>query len=174
MLSSAVYRLDRTNTTAPDPADPAKTIQTGSQRTTGFELGASGTISNAWKIAGGYGYQDALITSRTSAALARAKVALVPRHTLSLWNKYRFGRAVGVGVGVIHQARMFAAIDNTVTLPSFVRFDAAAYLTLSRSVRAQLNVENLFDRTYYLTSSGNNNISPGSPRAFRVALMTGF
>ena len=41
-LTAAVYRLDRTNTTAPDPVDPSKTVQTGSQRTKGFELGATG------------------------------------------------------------------------------------------------------------------------------------
>ena len=34
-LTGAVYQLDRENTSAPDPVDPSRTVQTGSQRTRG-------------------------------------------------------------------------------------------------------------------------------------------
>src|SRR5262249_47732753 len=36
-LTAAVYRLDRTNTRATDPNDPTRIVQTGAQRTDGFE-----------------------------------------------------------------------------------------------------------------------------------------
>ncbi len=172
-LSGAVYRLDRTNTSAPDPVDPSRTIQTGSQRTRGFELGATGHLTSRWQIAAGYANQDAYITSQTAQAPEGAKVPLVPRKTISLWNKYQIHRMWGVGVGVVYQDQMFAAIDNAVTLPSFTRFDAGAYFTLTRELRAQVNVENVFDKKYFITSHSNNNISPGSPRAVRVALTAG-
>jgi catecholate siderophore receptor len=81
---------------------------------------------------------------------------------------------VGVGVGVIYQDDMFAAIDDAVTLPSFVRVDAAAYYTVNRWLRLQANIENLFDRTYYPTAHSSNNITPGSPRAVRLSVITGF
>jgi catecholate siderophore receptor len=82
--------------------------------------------------------------------------------------------SVGVGVGVIYQDDMFAAIDDAVTLPSFVRVDAAAYYTVNRWLRLQANIENVFDRTYYPTAHSNNNITPGSPRAVRLSVITGF
>ncbi|MGH7525124.1 MAG: TonB-dependent siderophore receptor [Gemmatimonadales bacterium] len=173
-LTAAVYQLDRTNTTAPDPVDPSRTVQTGSQRTKGFEFGATGNLTDAWQVAAGYANQDAYLTSTTTAAAAGAQVPLVPRNTLSLWNRYQVTRRWGLGAGVIYQDDMFAAIDNAVTLPSFTRFDAAAYLTLSRELRAQINVENVFDKRYYVTSHSNNNISPGSPRAVRASLTAGF
>lgn len=173
-VTSAVYRLDRTNTTAPDPNDPAKTVQTGSQRTNGFELGVTGSITPAWQIAGGYANQDAEITSRTTAANVGAKVPVVPMNTISLWNRYRVVPRLGLGLGVVYQDKMYAAIDNAVALPSFTRFDAAAFVTLNQFVRAQVNVENLFDKEYFVTSHSNNNITPGSPRALRVSLVTGF
>jgi catecholate siderophore receptor len=69
---------------------------------------------------------------------------------------------------------MYAALDNRVTLPAYTDADAALYLTLGRNVRAQAFVENLFDTEYYETAHSNNNISPGSSRAFRLSLMTGF
>jgi catecholate siderophore receptor len=68
---------------------------------------------------------------------------------------------------------MYAASDDAVTLPSFTRFDAAAYYAMSRHLRVQVNLENLFDRKYYATAHSNDNITPGSPRAVRVAVTTG-
>jgi catecholate siderophore receptor len=173
-LTAAAYRLDRTNTTAPDALDPSKIVQTGSQRTNGFEIGATGNITDDWQVAGGYANQDAFVTSRTAAAAPGAKAALVPRNTFSLWNRYQIVPAFGLGAGVIYQDRMFAAIDDAVTLPGFTRIDCAAFFTVTRDLRLQVNVENVFDKSYYITSNGNNNISPGSPRAVRASLSAGF
>jgi catecholate siderophore receptor len=173
-LSGAVYRLDRTNTSAPDPLDPSRTVQTGSQRTRGIELGATGNPTARWQIAAAYALQDAEITSRTAQAEPGAKVPVVPENTLTLWNRYQLHRLWGVGLGVIYQDDMFAAIDNAVTLPGFTRFDAGVFFTLNDHLRAQVNVENLFDEEYFITSHSNNNISPGSPRAVRASMTAGF
>jgi catecholate siderophore receptor len=169
-LTAAVYRLDRTNTSAPDPADPSRIVQTGAQRTTGFELGAAGNVTRAWQVVGGFASQNARIVSATSAAKSGARVPLVPHQTLSLWNRVQLMPAVGVGFGVVRQSDVFAAIDNTVTLPGFTRADGALLLRINRALGAQVNVENLFDRRYYATSQGNNNIMPGAKRTLRISL----
>ncbi len=172
-FTAAAYRLDRTNTTAPDPTTPSLVVQTGAQRTTGWEAGIAGSVTSRWQVAGGYTNQVARIVSRTSAAAAGARVPMVPRHTLSLWNRLQPFTRAGAALGVVHQASMFAAIDNTVTLPAFTRLDGAIFLTLAPSVRAQLNVENLLDRRYYATAHSNNNIMPGSSRRIRIGLDVG-
>lgn len=74
----------------------------------------------------------------------------------------------------MHRTDMYAAIDNTVVLPGYTRVDAAAYFVVRRGLRLQANVENLFDRTYYLNADNNTNISPGFRRALRVAVIAGF
>jgi catecholate siderophore receptor len=173
-LTGAVYQLDRSNTSAPDPVDPSRTVQTGSQRTRGVELGASGNLTSRWQVAAAYALQDAEITSRTAQAEPGAEVPVVPEHTLSLWNRYQVHRMWGVGVGLVHQDEMFASVDNTVSLPGFTRFDAGVYFTLNGHLHAQVNVENLFDEEYFITSHSNNNISPGSPRAVRASITAGF
>ena len=173
-LTTAAYQLDRTNTTAPNPNGDGTIVQTGSQRTNGVELGVAGRVLPAWEVAGGWAVQTARLRSRTSAARAGATPALVPHTTLSLWNRVRLPRDLGVGLGVVHQGRMYAAIDNAVTLPAFTRLDAAVFLPLGRLVRAQLNVENLLDRRYFATSHGNNNIMPGASRTVRLTLGSGF
>ncbi len=173
-VTAATYRLNRTNTRSVDPNDPSRIVQTGAQRTNGFETALSGSVTRAWQVSGGYAFQNAYVTSRTSAAAAGAQVALVPHHTVSLWNHYRFPRRIGAGLGVIRQTGMFAAIDNTVRLPGFTRIDAALSYSLTKAMSLQANVENLFDRTYYATAHSNNNILPGSPRAMRVSLTVRF
>ena len=173
-LAGAVYRLDRTNTTAPDPNDPTRTVQTGSQRTRGFELSATGTVTPSWQVVGGYANQVATVTSRTAAAAVGARVPLVPRNTFSLWNRYQLIPALGLGLGVVYQDDMYAAIDNSVGLPSFARVDAAAYYRVARYLRVQVNVENLFNKAYYATAYSNDNITPGAPRAVRAAVVTVF
>lgn len=174
ILTAAVYRQNRTNTRATDPNDPTRILQTGSQRTNGFEVELNGSITRAWTIAGGYAHQSAMITSATTAAPAGARVALVPRHTVSLWNKYQIVPRFGVGLGIVHRSDMFAAIDNTVVLPGYTRVDAAAYFRLSEKWKLQAHLDNAFNQKYYLNADGNNNISPGSPRGIRISLIAGF
>jgi catecholate siderophore receptor len=174
VFSAAAYRLDRDNTRANDPANPSRVVQTGSQRTNGVELDLRGEVTTAWEVAGGYSYQNAFISSATTAAMYGARVPLVPRSATSLWNRVRVTDRLALGAGIIHQSKSFAAIDNTVTLPGFTKLDGAMYYGLGRNLRAQINVENLFDVRYYPTANNNNNISPGAPRSVRFSLGTAF
>ena len=173
-LTSAFYQLDRTNTRSTDPTDPTRIIQTGSTRTNGFEFGVNGSVTTDWSVAGGYAYQDAFIRSATTAAAAGAQVAQVPHHNFSLWNKYQITRQRGAGVGVIYRSKMFAGVDNTVTLPGYTRVDAAVYYVFNRQWRLQANVENLGNTRYFINADSNTNISPGSSRAVRVMLRAFF
>jgi catecholate siderophore receptor len=167
-LTAAAYRLDRTNTRATDPNDPTRIVQTGSQRTNGFEAGLTGSVTRDWNIMGGYSYQDAFVTSATVNAPAGARVAQVPRNTFSLWNHYRFSRKWRAGLGLIHRSDMYAAIDNRVVLPGYLRADAAVFYNFTEKLGLQANVENLFNKKYYVNADSNDNISPGYPRAARV------
>jgi catecholate siderophore receptor len=173
-LTTAVYRLNRTNTRATDPNDPTRIIQTGEQRTNGYEAGVNGRVTAAWTIAGGYAYQHAEVTHATAAARAGAEVAQVPHHTFSLWNHVQLLPRLGAAAGLIRRSEMFAGIDNTVVLPGYTRADAAAYFSFRKGLRLQVNVENLFDTTYFVNADSNTNISPGLPRTLRVALTTVF
>jgi catecholate siderophore receptor len=125
-------------------------------------------------MAGGYAYQNAYITSATTAALAGQQVAQVPHHSFSLWNDYQVLPKLGGGIGIVNRSDMFAAVDNTVTLPGYTRIDAAVYYSLAERARLQVNIENLFDKTYFVNADSNNNISFGFPRAIRAGLIVRF
>ncbi len=174
-LTAALYQLDRKNIAITDPADATRTILVDGQRAKGIELGATGRISKQWSIMAGYAYQTGEITQTQSATVrAGARLAQLPRHTFSLWNRYDLTKQFGVGVGAIYREKIFTSTDNTVHLPGFVRYDLALFYRINDRFRAQLNVENLLDRVYYSSAHSNNNITPGSPRAFKFSVTTRF
>lgn len=172
-LTLAAYQLDRSNVAITDPADPTRTLLVDGQRARGLEFGITGRVTSRWSVAGGYAYQDGQIkTTQSPTIRAGARLAQLPRHTFSLWNRAELSERWGLGVGLIHRGEIFANIDNTVRLPGFTRVDAAIFCRLSKNFRAQLNIENLLDRTYYASAHSNTNITPGSPRAFRLSVTT--
>jgi catecholate siderophore receptor len=173
-ITAAVFRLNRTNTRSTDPNDPTRIVQTGSQRTNGFEVGWNGRVTRAWRVAGGYSWQNAFVTSATVSARAGAQVAQTPHHTFSFWNNYQLTSRLGAGLGLLNRTDMWAAIDNTVTLPGYVRADAAAFYALGEHARLQVNCENLLGRRYFINADGNNNISFGAPRTLRAGLIFRF
>lgn len=174
-FSAAIYRLDRSNVAITDPADPTKSLLVDGQRAEGVEIGLTGRITKSWSIAGGYAYQDGHIkTTQSATVVAGARLAQLPRHTFSLWNRYDLNSQWGFGLGAIYRDDIYASTDNSVTLPSFVRVDAAVFYNISKHLRAQLNLENALNRNYYVTANSNTNITPGSPRALRFSLTAKF
>lgn len=162
-LTAAVFRLDRTNTTTPDPNNPTATIVAGATRTKGAELALVGRLTPAWQVSAGYTYQDAHLRGNDA-----VRVAQVPHHQVALWNRYELAPGFGVGLGVVHQSRQWAALHNpgvspATLLPSFTRVDAAVYYDVSERFGLQLNVENVLDEAYFSDAHNNNNISVGAP-----------
>ena len=173
-LTGAVFRLDRTNVITPTSNTGGAAFLAGSQRTEGIEIGLSGRITQNLSVMGGYAYQDGEITSTTEEAEKGATLAELPRNTFSMWSRYNFTPRIGAAFGVIYRSSMFAAVDNTVRVPDFTRVDAALFAQLTKQVRAQINIENLFDTHYFASVHNNNNISPGSPIAVRATLVANF
>jgi catecholate siderophore receptor len=185
-LSAALFRTDRDDVRVADPANPGFFLKTGKQRTEGVEIGMQGAITRFWQIYGGFAFLDGRIASPVTTAgttpgvagaviPAGARLQLVPQRTLSVWNRFSFGDAWGAGLGVIHQSEAFASVSNAVQLPKFWRADGALYYTFrGGKTRLAFNVENLFDKKYFPTVDGDNNISPGAPRSARLTLTTKF
>ena len=163
----ALFQLDRTNATTPDPANPLTTINIGQTRTKGLEFGVSGRLARHWQVSGGYTYQDAKLRGNDVVRLSQ-----VPKHQVALWNRFDVTPQLGAGVGVIRQSSQFAAIRTTpatTRLPGYTRLDAALFYTVSDRFQVQFNVENLLNETYFAEAHNNNNITPGAPINARLS-----
>ena len=132
-------------------------------------------VTSRWSVISGYALQRGeILESLSATARAGAELAQVPRHSISIWNRYELTRKYGVGLGLIHRTSVFTSTDNTVTLPAFTRVDAGFFATLTGHIQAQINVENVMNTRYFASAHSNTNITPGSPRAVRMAISTRF
>jgi catecholate siderophore receptor len=167
-ITAALFQLDRTNTTTPDPTNPTVTIVAGATRTRGAELALVGQIMPAWQVSAGYTYQDSHLRGNDA-----IRVAQVPKHQVALWNRYELFPGFGLGLGVIHQSKQWAALHNptgnmATLLPSFTRVDAAVFYDVTERLGLQLNVENVLDESYFSDAHNNNNITVGAPLNTRL------
>lgn len=173
LFTGALFQLDRKNQSV--AIAPGVNAIIGESRTEGGEIALTGYLTDEWEVVAGYGYQEAeVVQGALTSPTTGNTIALVPRHTFSLWNKYQFLPNWAAGLGVISRSDMYANVDNNVTLPGFARVDAALFWDINEDVKAQLNVENVFDIDYYSTAHSNNNITPGSPRAAYFTLTSRF
>jgi catecholate siderophore receptor len=174
--TAALYQLNRTN--VPLAVGGGLFAISGSNIIKGFETALTGYITNEWQSTLGYAYTDARIGSDTNSSTAANPppptilkgnvVQLVPFNQFSWWNKYQFTPVWSAALGVIYFSDSYAASDDFVKLPGFVRFDAGVYARIDDHWRAQLNIENIFNKGYFASADGNNNISPGQGRTVRL------
>lgn len=172
-FTTALFRLDRSNTRATDPIS-GNAVLSGSSRAEGIEFSLVGHAAEDLDLSLGYALQDGEIRTTTSAAPAGRKLAQLPRHQASAWARYDFTPRFGLGLGVVHQSGTRTTISNAVRLPAFIRIDAAAYYEVSDAVTVQLNVENLTDADYFPAAHTDNNISTGKPLNVKATLRVKF
>lgn len=166
----AFYHLTRNNLVTPDLAsgDPLARIVVGEQRSQGVEFDMTGRVTNALSVIGSYAYTDTKVTKDNS-GLQDKRLPGVPLHGGSLWLKYDFAelsgpaKGVSVGFGAYVSGSRHGDIQNTFTLPGYVRLDGfAAYRWMIGPTRAiaQVTVRNLLNHEYYENADLNSNVAP--------------
>ncbi len=158
----ALYTADKKNVAYSelDESTGLTVVKTaGLVRARGFEVDIAGALTDKIDLIASYGFTDAKIVKGDYADLRPVNV---PRHTASLFMTYDFGEIGGsgntlkIGGGVRAVSERAGINTNAYFLPGYAVIDAfAAYtLNLERPLALQLNVKNLFDRTYYTSSIG--------------------
>jgi iron complex outermembrane receptor protein len=142
----------------------------GEVRSRGLEVDVSGQLSDRWSLIGSYAYTDAEVTEDpTYKGKALQNVA---KNSGSLSAVYDFGALIGgdqlrVGAGARYVGERAGNAVNDFDLPSYTVADAfATYETRleGQKVKFQLNVKNLFDRTYYTSAASRFFVSMGDSR----------
>ncbi|WP_298013796.1 TonB-dependent siderophore receptor [uncultured Castellaniella sp.] len=163
-LTAAVFRVETTNARITD-ANGLYSMA-GDKHVDGFELGFSGSITPQWQVYGGYTYLKSRIGNdgKTGAASNEGKVfPNTPESSFSLWNTYAFTPKFTAGVGAYYVDKQYGNEANTITIPSYWRFDAMAGYQFNKTVDLQINVNNLFNKTYYDKAYASHyaSIAPG-------------
>ena len=142
----------------------------GEVRSRGLEVDLTGQLSDRWSMIGSYAYTDAEVTQDPT--YKGKKLQNVAKNTGSLSAVYDFGTVIGgdqlrVGAGARYVGERAGNAVNDFDLPSYTVADAfASYDTRveGQKVKFQLNVKNLFDRTYYTSAASRFFVSMGDAR----------
>lgn len=203
-----------------DPVNPTLQMLDGHSRVDGLALGLTGNITPEWLVFANYTYlKSKIIQSVSDFCLANPSAACgnqdplnaavviadpaagdrliqTPKHSGSLYTSYKLPFGLEVGYGVTYQGSF--ALNQTV-LRNQRQFYSDDYWVhraflawnFNNGLTAQLNVQNLFDKTYYtgirnnigsaLTGATINNgivsggwATPGEGRAARLSLFYSF
>lgn len=153
----------------------------GRVRSQGVEVDLAGSLTENTNIIASYGYTDAKVLEDPD--YAGKPLPNVPRHTGSLFLTYDIhnafaGNTLTLGGGGHGVSRRSATNGADYYLPGYFVADAfAAYkMKLQYPVTLQVNVKNLFDKTYYTSSIATNNLGNqiGDPREVQFTVKMAF
>ncbi|RNF31825.1 hypothetical protein NM04_05085 [Massilia aurea] len=164
--TAALYQIKKDDIITRDPENPALSVQGGSQTSQGAEVSASVSLAPGWRMDANVAYTDAEFDELLEAGnVSRAgnRPANVPKVSSNLWLTHRAGDW-RTSAGLRYVGERFISNANTQTLPAYTTLDASIGWALSRNVQLQLNLRNLTDKLYAITSYGSSQYLLGDER----------
>ncbi|ARN33461.1 Fe(3+)-pyochelin receptor [Pseudomonas aeruginosa M8A.4] len=183
-LSLAAFRIDLENNPQEDPDHPGPLnnpfyISGGKVRSQGFELEGTGYLTPYWSLSAGYTYTSTEYLKDSQNDSGTRYSTFTPRHLLRLWSNYDLpwqDRRWSVGGGL--QAQSDYSVDYrgvSMRQGGYALVNMRLGYKIDEHWTAAVNVNNLFDRTYYQSLSNPNwNNRYGEPRSFNVSLRGAF
>ncbi|MFL8991559.1 TonB-dependent receptor [Pseudomonas sp. QLc11A] len=167
----ALFDIEKRNVLVANAEGPTTIYSAaGKVRSRGLEVDLSGQLTDRWSMIGSYAYTDAEVTE--DPVYKGNQLQNVAKNSGSLSAVYDFGSVIGadqlrVGAGARYVGERAGNAVNDFDLPSYTVADAfATYDTRldGQKVKFQLNVKNLFDRTYYTSAASRFFVSMGDSR----------
>ncbi len=174
-LTTALYRLAKTNVRETSLIDPTTSILAGNYRVYGFEVGVTGHITPNWQIFAGYSYNDAEIVSSPNINELHHSPPNAPKHNFSTFTEYKtpwYGIEIGGGVNLLSSRTASSLpVTGTTTIeraPGYKIGQLFAKAPINDRLTAQVNITNISDQVYY------DGLHPGHiiTGAARAALFT--
>lgn len=130
-----------------------------------MELNIAGEILPGWNMIAGYAYTDARITEDNTFETGD-RLNNVPENSFNLWTSYELQegtlQGLGFGLGFFYVGERQGDLENSFTLPSYLRTDAAIFYNRGQ-FRAALNFRNLFDVEYFESAYDSLNVFAAEP-----------
>jgi outer membrane receptor for ferric coprogen and ferric-rhodotorulic acid len=146
----ALFRINDDNRAISDPNHAIGSIPGGKARNQGVELEVSGQVLPNWNVYAGYTYLNVKFDSDE----ANLTDGTDPKHLFKLWTNYRLTEGalkdVTLGGGVLSQSDTYRGV----TQGGYAIFNAQVGYKVNRNVDVALQVNNLFNRDYYIRPPG--------------------
>lgn len=166
----AVYKIDKKNVLTTNPANTDFAVSAGEVGSKGIELDVAGALTRSLRQSASYAYTDAVVTRGDNLIVTGSRFPNVPRHSASLLlvSRFRVGEASAtLGGGAVYAGKRLGdvAVSSSFTLPAYTTARLNASYAPSARVLLSLNIDNLFDKTYYASSYSQLWVAPGTARS---------
>lgn len=173
--SIALFDLRDENRAFQDPDNPGFFFNAGEVESKGWEAEVAGSPAPGWDIQAGYTrLETEYLRDRNNEGLPFS--TWEPRHTFKLWSVRRFGNglleglSVGLGVNAVSSSTAGTGTSAVRRQGGYAITNALLSYRIDEHFTLALNLNNLFDRTYYTRLGGLNTYNTyGEP--FNFALM---
>nr|MCU0775092.1 TonB-dependent siderophore receptor [Ideonella sp.] len=174
----AVFQVRQENILVVDDPSAFTLAAIGKARSQGLEIDLQGELARDLSLWASYAYVDAKTSNAFNDANfgvpvpAGTRLLNVPRHSLSLQLVQSLavaGRGLQVGGGLVHVGERSGEFTSGFELPAYTVARAFAAYELSKATTVRVDVDNLFDETYYTNSFSALWVQPGTPRSVRVS-----
>jgi iron complex outermembrane receptor protein len=175
----AVFRVKQKNILVAADASAATQLAIGRARSQGLEIDLQGEIAEGWSLWGSYAYVDAKTSNTFNdpnfgvAVPAGSRLLNVPKQTLSLQlvrSMALAGRGLQLGGGLLHVGERSGEFTTNFKLPAYQVARAFVAYEVAKATTLRLDVDNLFNETYYTNSFSALWVQPGAQRSARVSV----
>jgi len=149
-LTAAVFKTEKTDGRSFDPVT-GEVALTGNSEVQGFEMGATGHITDRWELSAGYTYLDAKTVKYANSTqnFDGNRSKFIAPNSASVWSTYALTDRWKVGAGANYMDERYLDDANTRTLDAYWRYDAMVAYRVNKNLDLQFNVLNLTDETIY-------------------------
>jgi iron complex outermembrane recepter protein len=167
----ALFDITKRNVLTPDPQNAGFSVAAGRVTSRGVEFDLAGQVTRDWRLTGSLSYADV-------DAGGGARLLNVPRINGSMLAVYEGalsdGGRYGVGGGLTHMGARLGETGTRFELPAYTTAKLMAYWRLTPTLRVSVDVDNVFDTTYYTSSYSRLWVTPGTPRNFTLGVQAKF
>lgn len=169
-VTGALFRTDKTNTRETDPTAPTTVyILSGVQRVQGAEVDVAGSLTDEWKVFGGYAFMPSKVLSGPPNAYPGNALPNAPQQSASIWSTYDLPCHWTVGTGFNYMDARYSGVNNLNCSPGYWTQQAMVAYHINKNIDLQMNVYNLWNEQY-IDLVGAHQVVPGAGRTFVVTM----
>lgn len=184
--TAALFDIRKRNVLTTNPANTSFSVAAGEIRSKGIEFDLAGQVTARWRMNASLVINDVEITKDNTLEVG-GRLLNVPRINGSVLAVYENtlanGQLYGIGGGFTHVGERLGQARTQVQanagtaafeLPSYTTAKLVGYWRISPKLRMTVDIDNLFDTTYYTSSYSSVWVTPGTARTLTVGLQAKF
>ena len=161
-LTAALFRTEKLNART---TNANLTTSSGDQTVDGVEIGLAGQLTKRWQIFSGATHMASTVKNSSNPAEIGNSLPNAPDYTLNIWTTYNVTDKFQIGGGTQYMGKVIGnSASPTRIVPDYWTTDVMLSYRFTNSFSLRLNIYNIADTRYIVSSSSTGSATPGPGR----------